>query len=463
MKKLRHFNHLIFLTSVSLLISCVETGSKHSDNPPLSNSFSEIAKRPPMGWNSYDCFGGNVTEQEVKANADYMAEKLKQYGWEYVVVDFLWYCDDQDSWEKFANRRPAQHIDAYGRLIPSEKLYPSSAEGKGFKPLTNYIHSKGLKFGIHIMRGIPRQAIEQNTPIKNSTAKAAAIANLPDTCVWYGGLTGVNMTKKGAQEYYNSLFELYASWGVDYIKVDDIVDQYHADEIEAIHKAILNCGRPIVLSLSPGPAFIGNPKHLRDNANLWRISGDFWDKWSSLKRQLELCRDWAPLVTEGHWPDADMLPLGKLNIRTVSKNRKPHLTNFTKDEQYFLMTLWSIFRSPLMFGGNMPENDEFTLSLITNKEVIRVNQNSKNNKEIFFVNGVSIWTADDKEDSVKYMAILNINDTPQTVVLPLEVAGIKGNPTVKDLWTKTYLTKKDKGFEITLATHGVSLLSFKAN
>jgi hypothetical protein len=250
---------------------------------------------------------------------------------------------------------------------------------------------------------------------------------------------------------------------VDYIKVDDIVDQYHADEIEAIHKAILNCGRPIVLSLSPGPAFIGNPKHLRDNANLWRISGDFWDKWSSLKRQLELCRDWAPLVTEGHWPDADMLPLGKLNIRTVSKNRKPHLTNFTKDEQYFLMTLWSIFRSPLMFGGNMPENDEFTLSLITNKEVIRINQNSKNNKEIFFVNGVSIWTADDKEDSVKYMAILNINDTPQTVVLPLEVAGIKGNPTVKDLWAKTYLTKKDKGFEITLATHGISLLSFKTN
>lgn len=428
---------------------------------PQKKSIGKLAQTPPMGWNSYNCFGGNVTEAEVKANADYMDKNLKQFGWEYIVVDFLWYCDDQNSWQKFANRRPHQYIDEFGRLIPSVKLHPSSEGGNGLKPLGDYIHSKGLKFGLHIMRGIPRQAIAGNTPIKNSTAKAAEIANLSDTCIWYGGLTGVNLTREGGQAYYNSLFELYAAWGVDYIKVDDIVFPYHADEIEAVHKAIANCGRPIVLSLSPGPAFIGNPKHLRENANLWRISGDFWDKWPALKRQLELCRDWAPLVTEGHWPDADMLPLGKLNIRTELKDSPERFTNFTKDEQYFLMTLWSIFRSPLMIGGNMPDNDEFTTSLITNHEVIRVNQNSSKNKEISFKNGISIWTADDKENPVKYMAVLNVGDKAQTITLPLEAAGISENVTVRNLWNKTELIRTEKGYELIVSAHGATLLSLK--
>ena len=414
-----------------------------------------------MGWNSYNCFGGNVTEAEVKANTDYMALNLKQYGWEYIVVDFLWYCDDQTSSEKFSNRRPHQYIDEFGRLIPSVKLHPSSEGGKGLKPLGDYIHSKGLKFGLHIMRGIPRQAIAGNTPIKNSNAKAAEIANLADTCVWYGGLAGVNLTKEGGQEYYNSLFELYAEWGVDYIKVDDISFPYHADEIEAVHKAIINCGRPIVLSLSPGPAFIGNPKHLSENANLWRISGDFWDKWSALKRQLELCRDWAPLITEGHWPDADMLPLGRLNIRSELKGGQPRNTNFTKDEQYFLMTLWSIFRSPLMFGGNMPDNDEFTTSLITNEEVLRVNQNTTENKEISFKSGVSIWTAKDKENQARYLVVLNVSDKAVEITCTPEFLGVSGKSTVRDLWKKSDLGKLGNGIAISIPMHGAVLLSIK--
>lgn len=451
-------NIFIFSCLIIALIAC-QPAAKKEVNQPVSESsqLKNLAQTPPMGWNSYNCFGGNVTEAEVKANADYMAEKLKQYGWEYIVVDFLWYCDDQTSAEKFANRRPHQYIDEYGRLIPSVQLHPSSADGKGLKPLGDYIHSKGLKFGLHIMRGIPRQASEGNTPIKNSTVKAAEIANLPDTCIWYGGLTGVNMTRPGAQEYYNSLFEMYAEWGVDYIKVDDIVFPYHADEIEAVRKAIDNCGRPMVLSLSPGPAFIGNPKHLRENANMWRISGDFWDKWPALKRQLELCRDWAPLVTNGHWPDADMLPLGKLNIRTELKDHPERFTNFTKDEQYFLMTLWSIFRSPLMIGGNMPDNDEFTTSLITNEEVIRVNQNTTGNKEIWFENGISIWTAKDIGNGKTYMAVLNINDTAEKIILPLEKAGVSSGVKVRDLWLKSDLTKLDDRYEIQIAPHGAHL------
>ena len=459
MNKRLLFGNMV-LTAFLILQACSSSTTKTIESAVVKEKI-QLAQTPPMGWNSYNCFGGNVTEAEVKANTDYMAEKLKQYGWEYIVVDFLWYCDDQTSSEKFSNRRPHQYIDEYGRLIPSVKLHPSSEGGKGLKPLGDYIHAKGLKFGLHIMRGIARQAIAGNTPVKNSTAKAAEIANLADTCIWYGGLAGVNMTKAGAQEYYNSLFELYAEWGVDYIKVDDISFPYHADEIEAVHKAIVNCGRPIVLSLSPGPAFIGNPKHLQANANLWRISGDFWDKWEALKRQLELCRDWAPLVTEGHWPDADMLPLGRLNIRTELKDHPVRSTNFTPDEQYFLMSLWSIFRSPLMFGGNLPDNDEFTTSLITNEEVIRVNQHSTNNREISFKEGVSIWSADDKENKAKYIAILNVSDKAVEVTSTAEELGVTNQSTVRDLWKKTDLGQVGKGLAVSIPAHGAILYSIK--
>ena len=191
--------------------------------------------------------------------------------------------------------------------------------------------------------------------------------------------------------------------------------------------------RPIVLSLSPGPAFIGNPKHLRENACLWRISGDFWDKWPALKHQLELCREWAPIVTEGHWPDADMLPLGKLNIRTEIKDGKPRYTNFTKDEQYFLMTLWSIFRSPLMIGGNMPDNDAFTLSLLTNNEMLRVNQQSTNNHEISFKNGLSLWTANDKENQAKYFAFLNVSEMAVELTITSEELGLTDKSVIRDI------------------------------
>lgn len=423
-----------------------------------STKLSSLAPTPPMGWNSYDCFGGNVTEAEMKENADYMAKQMKSFGWEYVVLDFLWYCDNQDSWEEFSKRRPEQYIDEYGRLIPSVKNHPSSAGGKGLKPLADYIHSKGLKFGIHIMRGMPRQAVERNTPVLGTNIGAAEIAALADTCIWYGGLVGVNMSKPGAQEYYNSLFKLYAEWEIDFIKVDDISFPYHADEIEAVHKAIENCGRDIVLSLSPGPALIGNPKHLREHASMWRVSADFWDRWDDLIKLFHLCQDWAPYVTEGHWPDADMLPLGHIQIRHETKGAEKRYTRFTKEEQYFMMTLWSIFRSPLMMGGHLPDNDAFTLSLLTNSEVIRVNQHSTNNRELSFENNISIWTADDKSNGKKYIAFLNLNDQAKTTQLPLSALDKKGEITLRNLWEKSEKQVKDR-IEVTIPAHGGLMFS----
>ncbi len=217
-----------------------------------------VAPPPPMGWNSFDAWDCRITEGQFKANVDFMARELKQYGWEYAVVDYIWFNDNPGAWNNPDKRhghpnlrldaegRPIELLvmDAFGRLLPSERRFPSAAGGKGFKPLADYVHGKGLKFGIHIMRGIPRQAYFENLPIKGTKRRAQDIGEPWDTCGWCNNMIGVDATKPGAQEYYDSLFELYAAWEVDFIKADDMMYRnYHAGEIEMMRKALDRCGR----------------------------------------------------------------------------------------------------------------------------------------------------------------------------------------------------------------------------
>ncbi|MGA9119435.1 MAG: glycoside hydrolase family 27 protein, partial [Bacteroidota bacterium] len=217
-----------------------------------SQDFGSWASTPPMGWNSWDCFGPTVTEQEVKANAEYMADHLKRSGWQYVVVDIRWYVEN-DKAHGYNERDPVITMDDYGRVLPAVNRFPSSAGGNGFRPLADFVHSLGLKFGIHIMRGIPKLAVERNSPILGTNLTARDVSSTRNLSSWLRDMYTVEATKPGAQEYYNSLFALYASWGLDFVKVDDISSPYHNDEIELIRKAIDHCGRQIVLSLSPGP------------------------------------------------------------------------------------------------------------------------------------------------------------------------------------------------------------------
>lgn len=367
--------------------------------------FHKWALTPPMGWNSWDCFGPSVTESEVKANADYMASSLKQFGWEYIVVDIRWYVDNQTTgtYNPFASS--IFIYDEYGRYLPSPARFPSSVDGAGFKPLADYVHAKGLKFGIHIMRGVPKKAVSNNLPIKGSTKTAADIYTTADECTWLHDNYTILATKEGAQDYYNSIFELYASWGVDFVKVDDLSRPYHQDEIEMIRKAIDNTGRPIVLSMSPGATPLDKHEHAKDHANMWRTVDDFWDNWSQLNHQFGVCAQWAPYITPGAWPDADMLPLGHIAIR--GERGVDRQTNFTQDEQYTMMTLWTMFKSPLMFGGHLPDNDVFTNNLITNEEVLEVHAGSVNNGQWFNQDDMVAWTANDPEKGDKFVAVFN--------------------------------------------------------
>jgi len=395
---------------ITLFIALLALISCQTKNPSDAGSgaklaFHEWSPTPPMGWNSWDCYGPTVAEDEVKANADYMAKNLKKFGWEYIVVDIRWYVANDKS-GGYNQTDPIFSMDEYGRMTPALNRFPSAADGKGFKPLADYVHSKRLKFGIHIMRGIPVIAVQKNTSILGSDAKAADIYTPEGQCRWLRDMYGVVAGTPGAQEYYNSLFQLYASWGIDFVKIDDLSGR--TKEIEMYRKAIDNCGRPIVISISPGGDRPETADFLKNNVNMWRTSNDFWDNWQQLRNQFSILNRWVGLGVSGCWPDGDMLPLGKIGLR--AERGDPRWSGFTKDEQYTLMTLFSIFRSPLMFGGDLPSNDEFTLALISNKEVLYVNQRSANGKELFRKNDLIAWSADDPKTGDKFLALFNASD-----------------------------------------------------
>ncbi|HVT87540.1 MAG TPA: glycoside hydrolase family 27 protein [Tepidisphaeraceae bacterium] len=411
-----------------------------------------------MGWNSWDCYGTGVTEEQTRANVDYMADKLKSHGWQYIIVDIQWY-EPQARTDRY-RRGAVLNTDKNGRLMPAPNRFPSAADGRGFKPLADYVHSKGLKFGIHLMRGIPRQAVGQNLPIWGTEHKASEIADKTNVCRWNTDMYGVDMSKPGAQEYYDSVLALLASWDVDYVKVDDLsAPNYHKAEVEGIRQAIDKTGRAMVLSTSPGATSLDVGEHIATHANLWRISNDFWDTWKSLKEQFDRCNNWSKFTAPGHWPDADMLPIG-----AIRQWRNDNWTRFTKDEQITLLTLWSICRSPLMMGGDMPKCDEFTLSLLTNDEVIDVNQHSVNGRQLFRNGDQVAWVADIPDAKDKYLALFNAADQPQNaaedpvaIKVMMKDLGFDKECTIRDLWKHNDIGSFGQEFSQRIPYHGAGL------
>lgn len=417
----------------------------------------DFIKKPPMGWNSWDCYGAGVTEDELLGNAEFMRDRLKQYGYQYVVCDIQWYepAAKGNVYNNFADLC----MDEYSRLIPAVNRFPSSANGAGFKPIADKIHSMGLKFGIHIMRGIPRQAVHRNTRIYGTTARARDIASQFSLCPWNTDMYGVDTEKRGAEEYYDSLFKLYASWGVDFVKVDDIANTefspqnpYSAEkEIEMIRAAIDRSGRDMVLSLSPGPAPLNKAEHLSKNANMWRISGDFWDRWDKLRNMFSLCEKWYPYVKDGSFPDCDILPLGKLCIDGSYMGDMGRDSGFTKEEQKTMMTLWAVFRSPLFFGGELRLTDNYTLSLVTNPEVINVNQNSEKPLFVYNKGGIAVWQT--KIENCTAVAVFNLSDEENRHKLKFSDLGIENVRAVRDLWARKDIPKCENDVAVSLKPH----------
>jgi alpha-galactosidase len=425
------------------------------DSPP---EFWKWAPTPPLGWNSYDSFGDSVTEAEVLTNAQWLRQHLLAHGYNTVVIDYRWYDSGANSGNLSDRKGVKLEADGYGRLFPAGNRFPSARDGLGFKPFADKIHAMGLKFGIHVMRGIPRQAALANSPIEGSKFTAADAADVTDTCFWNPDMFGVKGGTEAGQAWYDSILRLYASWGVDYIKVDDLSAPYHASEIEAIRRAIDATGRPIVLSLSPGETPVGRAQHVALHANLWRVSGDFWDGWESLNRQFDILGSWLHERGPGHWPDADMIPLGHVGIR-CSAAGPDRWTRFTKDEQVTLMTLWSLESSPLMLGMNLPDNDAWTESLIENDEVLRVDQDPMGQAAVPVQKAgpMEVWVKT-LEGGDKVVGIFDRSDRPFSLKLLWEDLGLTGNQSVRDLWSGAGKGTFNGTYEVELRPHGAVLL-----
>jgi alpha-galactosidase len=452
---------LKFMAAVVAVAMFGLVGSAKGDGPVAAKSGDEkkalLAKTPPMGWNSWDGYGTTVNEEQVRANAKWVAEHLKKFGWEYVVVDMEWYVTNPIP--EGNSKTFSYAMDGNGRYIPAENRFPSSAGGQGFKPLADYVHSLGLKFGIHILRGIPKKAVEANAPIAGSELHAKDPADTAETCPWNFDNYGIDETKPGAQAYYDSIAALYASWGVDVIKVDCISSHpYRGAEIRLLGQALAKQARPIALSLSPGAAPLEKIDEMRKYATMWRISDDVWDLWHSdvaypqgLGDQFQNVLKWAGKSQPGHWPDADMLPLGTWGA--APGWGKARQTRLTHDEQRTLLTLWVMFPSPLMVGGDLTAADAWTESLLTNPEVLEVDQHSTKNHAAVATEKVVVWVAEAEDSKSTYVAAFNRGESTAELKYSWKELGLEGSEYAKrELWERKD-AGKSSAFEAQVPSH----------
>jgi hypothetical protein len=371
--------------------------------------------------------------------------------------------------------------DGNGILIPVESRFPTSANGAGFKPLADWVHAQGLKFGIHIVRGIPRQVVKDNLPIGGSSFHAADAADTADTCPWDEGNYGVKDNAAG-QAYYDSMLKLYAGWGLDYIKVDCISDHpYRPTEIHQIAAAIKKTGRPMVLSLSPGPTALEHAAEVAETAQMWRIADDHWDGWTfprkpgdsefpfGVRDEFDRLAKWFPYTKENNWPDADMLPEGSLTPHPGWGD--PRQSRLTRDEQQTEFTLWAITRSPMIFGGNLTKLDGFTRSLMTNQTLLFMNQNATYSHPIDAASlpagfeQARVWratiNAPGARNYAEYFGFFNLDDKPVTLRASWKQLGLEGGKHLaKNVWSEGGF-KESKEVTVTLPAHGSTVYEIR--
>lgn len=403
----------------------------------------KLAAKPPMGYNSFDSYG-IADEETSKKLIDVMAEKYLPFGYDCFVLDFGWYYEEES--DKYITNEN-------GVPEPSKKLYPN-----GIKSLADYAHQKGLKFGLHLMRGVLKYALDKNCKVKGTDILLKDIIDPRSICTWANFTIGVDMSKPGAQEYYNSIIDKLASWGVDFIKYDDITGQ--PKEINAVVKAIEQNGRPIVLSLSPGEDTRLENLPYYQKSNILRITSDIWDNQLSLDRSFKAMKEFQGRGFPGFWPDLDMIALGSFPRR--KKNEK---NLFTNNQAQTLITQRAIFASPLIIGGDLLTMDDFTHKLLTNKDMLACNQNGVTGFQIFNKDSTEIYLAPNKTADTKgWVAIFNRKSRSQTIKLKKSDFGFEYfrevlNVLVKDyrfhdIWNQKDLVLK-KFLQFTIPATGV--------
>ena len=454
-----------------IVIALMVTASACNNNAdPVKKEEAKLAQTPPMGWNSFDSYGVYLHEEEAMANLEAFAEKLKPYGYDYFVIDAGWFGEFElrpgtiYPAEKHAKK---MNFNEYGLLQPSKTYFPN-----GLQPIIDRCHELGLKFGLHLMRGIPREAVRLNLPVKGTDYTAADIADTSSICVWNDQNYGIDMSKPGAQEFYNSLMIQMAEWGVDFIKYDDLVP--FPEEVKGIANAIAQCGRPMIYSLSPGND--ANPEHIEafKKAHMLRVTPDIWDEQEGIDQCFDAWRKWQGKEEPGFWIDMDMIPFGQLQLmnpkpegisgdESKSELRKmmeagelekmellsgkgfTRWSNFTKDQMYTFITLRALSASPLMMGGDLPSLDDFSLKLITDEEMIACNQNGVMGALKYEDNGIEIWNTSKKGSEDGWIGIFNRTELPKSVSLVQLNLGLDLGTSYqfRDVWNNDQVTSLD--------------------
>ena len=467
-------NKLVLVVSIFVAISFSAISQKTS---------IKLAQTPPMGWNSFDSYGVYLHEKAAFENLEAMAKRLKPHGYEYFVIDAGWFGEfELQPGTLFPAEKHARKMkyNEFGLLQPSTTYFPN-----GFKKLIDRTHELGLKFGLHLMRGIPRSVVKANLPIKGTKYFAQDIADTTSICTWNHQNYGVDMTKPGAQEFYNSLMNQMAEWGVDFVKYDDIVP--FPKEVKGVAKAIAQCGRPIMLSLSPGGDV--DPNHLEafTKGHMLRITPDIWDDQKGIDECFEGWRKWNGKSRPGFWIDMDMIPFGQLQMMspkpkgiTGNESKKEiaekiksgelakfellsgkgfnRWSDFTKDQMFTFITMRALSASPLMMGGDLPTLDKFSLGLITNKEMLACNQNGIMGKLTYDKAKIEIWNTPHKDGKGGWIGIFNRNNELKSIALKNTNFGADFKMTTKlfDIWN----AKKITHLNFKISPNGVVFLKY---
>jgi hypothetical protein len=427
------------LLLISLVVSVVAASAQSSQQPGA----------PFLGWNSYDCYGSNIDEKHTVENLDAFIEKLKPFGYEYFVLDAGWYrhfdLKPEEIWPTDGDKAYL-NIDKYGRFIPSEVLFPG-----GLKAIIDKIHNHDIKFGLHMMRGIPREAVQKNTPIMGTEYSAQDIADTTDICAWSSLMYGVDMDKPGAQEYYNSVLELLASWGIDFIKYDDIV--HKPREINAVADAIEKTGQNIVLSISPGNDI--NPEYYKTygRADMIRITRDIWDRQSDIDMTFERWEQIQPYADKGFWLDMDMIPFGHIRInypltykKLKSSRGYDRMDNFSYAQKKTFITQRAMAASPLFMGGALTTSPKIVFELITDGEMLACNQNGVTGKLIKRISthaeSIDVWKTNHKKNKGEgWIGIFNRNPYKELIKFEKDEIGLEKSSDyyLYDIWRKNII------------------------
>ncbi len=417
---------------------------------------------PPMGWNSWDSYGGFPNQEALLNNLRVMASRLKPYGYTYFVIDAGWH-------KRIHEIDQGQGVvDQYG-FIGNYKAFPI-----GMAAFADSVHAYGLRFGLHIMRGISRNAWRTDFPIWGTSFTARDIVDTTSVCSWSKENYGIDMTKEGAQAYYDSFIGQLVAWGIDFIKVDDITE--HPEEIQAVKNAVLKTGKNVVISLSPGE---GNPLYMNayNESNMVRVTSDVWDNQSCINQTFDAWKKWSAIEGIRFWVDMDMIPFGHLSLYNPNPNYltekyvgegveggKERMCALSKDQQYTLITLRAMSASPLFMGGDLPTTDEFSFSLLTNKEILACNKNGIIGKLVSDSNGVEIWKSPLKTNPNEgWIGLFNRTNQEVKFSLTTKDLGIDQSASLYNIWQeiecKTY-SHSDK-LEVSIKPNGVAFYKYR--